>query len=190
MLSEEEAAKATQTVGDIADAASIPWAIVGGYALNLYDGPRMTKDVDIIAPQLLPEYQDFIVGPLKQGGVRYGVQVGELMVGVDWIVRADAARIFYQTALRDATEINGWPIITPEWLVILKAIAGRFKDQEDGIWLLRQKGLVNRKLIKSHIVALKGADGWALFSAAMFRWFDLADGKIRDGDENESYRRI
>ena len=190
MLSEEEAAKATQTVGDIADAAGIPWAIVGGYALNLYDGPRMTKDVDIIAPQLLPEQQNIIVGPLKQGGVRYGVQVGELMVGVDWIVRADAARVFYQTALRDATEINGWPIITPEWLVILKAIAGRFKDQEDSIWLLRQKGLVNRKLIKSHIVALKGVDGWALFSATMFRWFDLADGKIRDGDENESYRRL
>ena len=95
-----------------------------------------------------------------------------------------------KTALHDATEINGWPIITPEWLVILKAIAGRFKDQEDGVWLLRQKGLVSRKLIKSHIVALKGTDGWALFSAAMFRWFDLADGKIRDGDENESYRRL
>ena len=35
--------------------------------------------------------------------------------------------------------IQETPILTPEWLVILKYIAGRFKDQEDGVFLLKKR---------------------------------------------------
>lgn len=41
--------------------------------------------------------------------------------------------------------INDLPILTPEWLIILKYIAGRFKKQEDCVFLLSKKGLVSRK---------------------------------------------
>ncbi len=56
---------------------------------------------------------------------------------VDWIVRNDRARKFYEQALKESNELFGVPIVTPEWLVILKYIAGRFKDQQDAVFLLK-----------------------------------------------------
>jgi len=105
---------------------------------------------------------------------------------VDWIVRDDTARKFYQLALQDAYQLsNGLPIVTPEWLVILKYIAGRMKDQQDAIHLLRQKGLVDRRLLRRKIVDTAGREYWALVAAGLQRWYDLADGRIRT--EKEDY---
>lgn len=59
-------------------------------------------------------------------------------------------------------KIGGVPVLTPEWLVILKFIAGRFKDQEDAVFLLSRKGLVDRNLIKDRIVGLFGRAAWSL----------------------------
>ena len=56
---------------------------------------------------------------------------------------------------------NGLKIITAEWMVILKYIAGRFKDQQDAVFLLKQKGLVSRKLIRKKIDQTLGRGGWA-----------------------------
>lgn len=187
MLDEESAFEAVAVVGEIADKEEIKWALVGGIAMAVYDSPRNTKDVDIIAARRLDLKP---VGQLLQGGERYEVQASRRKVAVDWIVRQDNARIFFKEALADAVKIEGLPIITPEWLVILKYIAGRFKDQEDAVFLLRQSDLVSRWKIKELIIKVGGSAAWVLFSAGIFRWFDLADGKITDGDENESYREI
>jgi hypothetical protein len=191
MLSEAEALAATAKVGRVADQAAIAWALAGGFAMSLYDSPRYTKDIDIIAAQVLPVNGEMVAGGLRQGGERYSVQLAEgRTVPVDWIVRSDDARPLFDAALADATEINGLPVITPEWLVILKLIAGRFKDQEDGVWLLRQPKLVDRRLVKKHIARVAGRLAWVAFSVNFFRWCDLADGKSREGDENESYRPL
>lgn len=191
MLSEAEALAATEKVGSLADDAAIAWALVGGFAMSLYDSPRYTKDIDIIAGQRLPVNREMVAGILQQGGERYHVELpAGRIVPVDWIVRADDARPLFDAALREAHEIGGLPVITPEWLIILKLIAGRFKDQEDGVWLLRQPNLVNRRLVKSHLVRIAGRLAWVGFSVNFFRWCDLADGLSREGDENESYRAL
>lgn len=187
MIDEETGLQAVETVGELADKAGIEWAVIGGFAMYLYGSPRFTKDVDIIAARTLSLPA---VGRLKQGGERYEIQTGKKTVPVDWITRKDDAAGYFQAALADAVELDGVPIITAEWLVILKFIAGRFKDQEDAVFLLRQKGLVNRKKIKENIVKVGGREAWAMASSGYFRWFDLADGKITDGDENESYRAL
>ena len=96
------------------------------------------------------------MGGLKQGGERYQIESGGKSVPIDWITRRDDARDFFVAALADAIELEGVPVITAEWLVILKHIAGRFKDQEDAVYLLRQKGLVKRKKIKENILKV----GW------------------------------
>lgn len=49
--------------------------------------------------------------------------------------------------------------------MILKFIAGRFKDQEDAVFLLSCEGLVDRKLIKQKIIDLSGRPAWGLVSA-------------------------
>ena len=74
--------------------------------------------------------------------------------------------------------IDEIPILTPEWLVILKFIAGRFKDQEDAVYLLREKDLVNRNKIRELITVVFGANAWLLAKSGYQRWFDLADGNI------------
>ena len=86
---------------------------------------------------------------------------------------------FYKKALADAiTGHDDIPIITPEWLVILKYFAGRFRDQQDAVFLLKQKKLVDRRLIRRKITETIGPAGWGAFAVGLKRWYDLADGKI------------
>ena len=186
MLDEESGLEAIKKLSEIAKDSNVNWAVVGGFAMYFYDSPRFTKDVDIIANKRLPLES---IGQLVQGGEHYEVKIKKRKVPIDWIIRNDVAKKYYETALAEAFDFNGIPVITPEWLVILKFIAGRFKDQEDSVFLLRQDKLVNRKKIKENIIKVSGQDSWALVKVGLFRWFDIADGKIADGDDN-SYREI
>ena len=178
ILDPQAALVAIEMLGEIAEENGIEWALIGGLAMALYGSDRNTKDVDIIASRLLSMPPSSVVGGLVQGGERYSIKVEDKNVYVDWILRRDEAKRFFETALAEATLIDGLPIITPEWLIILKHIAGRFKDQEDAIFLLRQKGLVDRRKIKAHIIKVDGKDAWAGFRPNLQRWYDLADGKI------------
>ncbi len=182
LLDEESATQAIQIVAEIAEANGVRWALVGGLAIAVYGSDRTTKDIDIIADELLPLENR---GLLRQGGERYLIKTNKKEVAVDWIIRKDEFKKLFQVALKDAVEINGVPILTPEWLVILKFIAGRFKDQEDAVFLLSRKGLVNRNLIKEHIVKNVGATAWGLAKRGYQRWYDIADGRTREEDRNE-----
>lgn len=181
LLDDESAMETIETVGRLADENKIDWALAGGLAVILYGSDRLTKDVDIIASKKLPLENQ---GDLVQGGERYTVKTARKTVSVDWITRNDEAKKFYERALKDAILIKETPILTAEWLVILKYIAGRFKDQEDGVFLLRQKGLVNRKKIKQMVVEIGNNETWAAFKSGLERWYELADGRkapIKEG---------
>jgi hypothetical protein len=188
MLDSDSASQAIEIVGRLADANGISWAVCGGLAMIVYGSPRLTKDVDIIASRRLPLPPDIVATPLKQGGEHFQVKTDKQSVKTDWIVRNDAFKQFYQAALEEAACIDGLPVITPEYLVLLKYIAGRFKDQEDAVYLLRQKGLVKRRQLKEIVNRVRGRDAWLDFYVGLSRWFDIADRFLRDGDENESYR--
>ncbi|MDQ2746747.1 MAG: hypothetical protein M3T96_05750 [Acidobacteriota bacterium] len=187
MLDEESGLEAIKKLSETAEKLDVLWAVAGGFAMYLYNSPRFTKDVDIIANKRLPLESH---GQLVQGGEHYEIEIEKRKVPVDWIVRNDSARKYYEAALAEAFDFKGISIIIPEWLVIMKYIAGRFKDQEDSIFLLRQNKLVDRKKIKEKIIKIAGHEAWALVKVGLFRWFDIADGKIADGDENESRREI
>jgi len=188
MIDSETALEAMTTVTQPADERGIPWALVGGVAMSYYGSPRMTKDVDIIASATLPLTAERALG---FGGERYIVKVGRKDVPVDWIVRDDGVDVFYKQALEDATDTDfGFPLITPEWLVILKYIAGRFRDQSDAVFLLKQKGLVDRKLLKRLITKTAGPGAWAAIAAGLKRWYDLADGKITTEKEDYEADRL
>jgi hypothetical protein len=76
-------------------------------------------------------------------------------VDIDWIVRIDGPAEFYDAALQDIAQVAPWigapklPVISAEWMVILKNIAGRSKDEIDLMWLLRSGG-VHRGLVIEH----------------------------------------
>jgi len=182
LLDDESATEAIKTVAKIADANGVSWALVGGLALAVYGSDRNTKDIDIIADKLLPLENQ---GKLRQGGERYLIKTQKKEVAVDWILRNDEFKKLFQIAIDEAVKINDVPILSPEWLVILKFIAGRFKDQEDAVYLLSCKDLVERNLIKSHIVRVVGATAWGLAKRGYQRWYDIADGKSRDEERDE-----
>ncbi len=183
MIATDAGLEALDKLAVIAEKEQIMWALVGGIAMHLYGSPRLTKDVDVIASAVLNLDSERNLG---FGGKRYSVKLGKLEIPVDWIVRNDTARKFYETALKEAHKLpSGLPIITPEWMIILKYIAGRFKDQQDAVFLLKQKGLVNRRLLKKKITDTAGNEYWALAATGLKRWYDLADGKITT--EKEDY---
>jgi hypothetical protein len=182
LLDEESVTEAIQSVAEIAEENGIDWALVGGLAMAIYGSDRTTKDIDIIADKTLPLEK---VGDLLQGGERYLIKTNKKEVVVDWIIRKDEFKKLFAEALKESVKINDVPILTPEWLVILKFIAGRFKDQEDAVFLLSRKNLVNRNIIKEKIVNLFGKAAWGLAKHGYQRLFDLADGRTREEERNE-----
>jgi len=182
LLDEESAIEAIETVAGLAEENGVEWALVGGLAMAIYGSDRTTKDIDCIANRLLPLENQ---GLLKQGGERYIIKTSKKSVAVDWIIRKDEFKKLFQEALTSAVKINDVPILTPEWLVILKFIAGRFKDREDAVFLLSQKGLVNRGFIKKQIVKHFGLAAWGLAKHGYQRWFDLADNRSLEEQRNE-----
>lgn len=176
LIDGETAIKAIEIVGAMADQHDISWAVCGGIAMAVYGSPRLTKDVDIIGSKRLPIKE--ILGYLKQGGEHFTVETEKRTVPIDWILRNDDAKTLFEKALSEAVWIDELPVVTPEYLVIMKFIAGRFKDQEDAVFLLSQPDLVNREKVKNIIVEVFGQGAWFLAKHGYQRWYDLADGEI------------
>ncbi len=183
LLDTESAKEAIVAVSEIAAANDVDWALVGGIAVALYGGDRNTKDVDAIANKLLPIRSE---GTLRQGGERYSIKAAKRDVYVDWILRNDVFKKLFEVALSESVKINDVPVLTPEWLVILKFIAGRFKDQEDAVFLLSRKGLVDRRSIKEKIIKHIGREAWGLAKHGYNRWYDMADDRTREEERNEA----
>ena len=174
VISTDTGVEAVQTVAQFANQEEIDWAIVGGLAMYLYGSPRLTNNVDLIASKnlsLTPEHG------LTFGGNNYVLQVGKYSVRVNWIVRNDGYQKYYRAALKRAiTMPNGLRIITPPWLVILKINAGRQKDLDDIVYLLKEKKLVDRPVVKKKVVETAGEDAWLAMLPNFRRLCDLADG--------------
>jgi hypothetical protein len=178
MIATDTGVEAAQQMGQLATQEEIAWAIVGGLAMYLYGSSRLTKDVDIIASQNLSLTPRHL---LSFGGSNYTLQIGRYSVPVDWIVRNDGYQKFYRAALKDVVVLpNGLRLVTPEWLVILKFNAGRQKDLDDIVYLLKQEKLVDRPTVKSKVVETVGEDGWFIMLSGFRRLCDLADGRTSE----------
>jgi hypothetical protein len=178
MIATDTGIEAAQKVGQLAAQEEIEWALAGGLAMHLYGSPRLTKDVDIIASRdlsLTPQHR------LNFGGSSYTLQVGKYTVQIDWIVRNDGYQKYYRAALKDAIELsNGLRLVKPEWLVILKINAGRQKDLDDIVFLLRQPKMVDRPTVKQKVVETAGEDAWLAMLPNFRRLCDLADGNTKE----------
>ncbi len=174
-ISTDTGLEAARKIGKIAEGENVEWALVGGIAMYLYGSPRLTKDVDIIASNVVSLKAN---APLTFGGSNYVIEVGKYKVAVDWIVRSDGYAKYYRAALEEAVVFpNRMRLISPEWLVILKMFAGRQKDYDDAIFLLKEKDLVNRSKVKENILRVGSEDAWLATLANFRRLCNLADGK-------------
>ena len=177
-ISTDTGLEAAQKLGEIAESEKINWALIGGVAMYLYGSPRLTKDVDIIASGYVSLKAN---APLTFGGNNYIVEIGKYKVAVDWIVRSDGYAKYYRAALEEAVVFpNGMRLVSPEWLMILKMFAGRQKDYDDAVFLLKEKDLVNRSKLKENIVRVGSEDAWLATLPSFRRLCSLADGKTSE----------
>jgi hypothetical protein len=160
-ISTEDAIKAAEFAYALAKEKKVESAICGGLAMHLYGFTRATKDIDFIADGELELPVD---KKLSFGGLAYKVELGGKQFEIDWIIRSDDKAELYQKALLNKIYTDkGLPILSPEWLVVIKHIAGRGKDHMDCVWLLRKDGLVDRKLIEKHLKDVMGKYAyWAI----------------------------
>jgi hypothetical protein len=169
----EVGVKAAEIASDLAEANGIVCALAGGIAMHIYGFTRATTDVDLIASDRLPLASK---KKLTFGGESYRIKVGKREVQVDAIVRNDELTAIYQAALADALETDAnVKIISPEWMAILKHLAGRAKDKLDLIWLLQQDGLVDRKKVQKNLVKAIGKQSAFFVYEEMKSEFDYAD---------------
>ncbi len=181
MISSDTGLEAAQKMGQLAAQEKVEGAVAGGLAMYIYGSPRMTKDVDIIASNHLSLTPDH---PLGFGGSNYTLQVGKYAVPIDWIVRSDGFQKYYRAARKEAITLpNGLRVVTPEWLVILKFKAGRQKDLDDIVFLLKQEKIVDRPTVKQKVIELGGEDAWMMMMAGFRRLCDLADSKAMEPDK-------
>jgi hypothetical protein len=178
-ISTEQGIAAARAALEVAEAEGVDCALCGGIAMQIYGFTRATKDVDFIASELLPLAR---TRRLNFGGEAYSVRVGRKDVEVDWIVRSDDKGAVYEAALSGAVliEPEGLPIVTPEWMVILKHLAGRGKDQLDLLWLLRQPGLVDRGTVAKHARKLFGKFAYLLLQDLQSLYLEADLMKARD----------
>jgi hypothetical protein len=181
-ISTEMGLQAVEPLLEQAEAAGIKYALCGGIAMHLYGFSRATQDVDVIASKVLDLASQ---RHISFGGESYEVEVGGQRIKVDWIVRDDFFQDFYGAALEEAEESeDGYPIITPEWMIVLKYIAKRSKDRLDMMWLLQQPGLVDRERVLKIFEQMLGTRA-ALFPIRemeeMFAQADIA--ALRDTGE-------
>lgn len=172
-ISTETGLAAARNIIPVAERDGVKWMLAGGIAVHLYGYLRATADVDFIASKVLSLKSE---RSLSFGGESYSTEAGDRTVNVDWIVRKDEYRDFYEQALKDAVSTDdGLWIISPEWLVILKHLSSRVKDKLDMIWLLQADAIVDRTLLIEHVRRVLG-DKASLFVIPEFQSeFDYAD---------------
>lgn len=172
-ISTEEGLAVARLASKAAQDKGLVCALAGGLAMHLYGFTRATMDVDMIANQPLGwEAKD----KLSFGGETYSAMTGSRTIDLDWILRDDFFRDFYEAALRDAIETEEKLfVISPAWMVILKYIAGRGKDQIDLLWLLQQPGLVDRDEVRRLMTTTMGEKAAALPLRELERFFLQAD---------------
>ncbi len=181
-VSTEVGIEAGLSLAEIAKKSGIDWAFAGGIAMHIYGYVRATTDVDVIANDLL-ELES--TRNLSFGGESYQVKVKNRSITVDWIVRNDEIAKFYSVALTESIKIEGdIRVIAPDWLVILKHLAGRPKDQLDLIWLLQEEDLVDREKVKDNIRKVLGDYAIYLIKDLQSE-FDYADVLRIRGERNK-----
>lgn len=164
----------------------IPYAVLGGLALQHWGEPRTTQDVDIVV--LVPSNQedDLLQAILQRfhprmaDALSFAKQYRVLLVRTSSDVPVDIALGipgYEEEALRRASKVsfNGLPpisILSAEDLIIHKCVAGRPRDIEDvERVLLRQRVKLDLRYIRNWLREfadiIEGHDPRAIFEDAL-----------------------
>lgn len=129
-LSPEVLAEGAYDIAVIAKRQGERVALVGGYALQLYNSPRLTGDLDVLSEHPLNELPEKKDSALTFGGYQ---TVTPSKVPVDIIIRADDYAPLYETALSFAGRMRGVPLLVVqlEYILAMKYAIDRPRDHAD-----------------------------------------------------------
>lgn len=134
LLSHDDLERGAVEMYAIAVAEDVDAVLVGGSALHYFGSPRLTADVDFAAHGAIVAES---TGTLSFGGEKLKSPSG---VPVDWIVRDDDWRDFYEAAIDDPQPDRNnpapVPVARPEFILVMKMLADRGKDRADIEWLI------------------------------------------------------
>lgn len=132
--SHDELMGAAEDVAEQAAVGEAVAAIAGGLAMQVWGSPRLTADLDVIADSDL----GYEGQALSFGGVRTHEGPPEKPIDLDVIVRDDEWADLYQDALENAVDVEDipLPVVAPEYLIPMKMVAGRPKDDSDVRYLV------------------------------------------------------
>lgn len=148
------------------------WYLFGAQAVQVWGTPRLTADVDVTAS--LRSTPERLVSRLRQAGFDLRIRdvngfVRKTRV-LPFVHRRSAIPLdvvlagpgleeeFLARARRVAVEGVVVPVISPEDLIVTKALAGRAKDVEDVRGILRERlGTLDLRRIRSRLRLLEKA---------------------------------
>lgn len=163
--STDELLEIARSVAAAAEEQEVEAALGGGLAMQLYGSPRLTKDIDFISTSMIAKPPGFSARrKIGFGGTAFSSPDG---IELDWIVRDDEYAAFYREALERAMPTaEGFLIVRPEYLSVMKLAAGQPKHYEDLMFLLNLRGIDFKK---AHNIAYKhlGRFGADQFEAAV-----------------------
>jgi hypothetical protein len=136
-LDPKDVSETLEEVHHFAAESHTPVALVGGVAMMVYGSDRMTKDVDVASYEGWDLRRHLnTTRDLSIGGFSGLTPKGHRL---DVIVRTDDYRDLYTEAVEKAVTTPDLPVpvVTPDYLAVLKMAASRPKDLEDLRCLLR-----------------------------------------------------
>ena len=137
-LDAQEIERGIEEVAQLAAAQGVRVALIGGAALQLLGSDRLTKGIDFAADRQLAGLP--ALGTLDFGGIKATTPSG---VPVALVLRDDKYRALYEAAVDHAMRIDGVPVLVvrSEYLVAMKMVAGRPKDDGDLEFLIGDGGV-------------------------------------------------
>jgi hypothetical protein len=139
--------------------AGIPYAVVGGMAVNAHGAERTTNDVDVLlTPEGLERFRTELVGelyePVEGRPRRFkerqsGVQVDCLLTG-RYPGSGEPGPLAFPDPAEASQEINKIQVITLPQLIQLKLAARRYYDFGDVVFLIRTHNLDESFLPQLH----------------------------------------
>ena len=164
------------------DDQKIPYAVLGGVALQHWGEPRTTQDVDIVVMVPWESEEDFLrkvlqrFRPRMADALAFAKQHRVLLISTSDGIPVDLSLGipgYEEEAMRRATKVSlaelaPIRVVSAEDLIIHKCIAGRARDVEDvERVLVRQKVKLNlpyiRRWLRAFAPVIEGHDVRALF---------------------------
>lgn len=131
------------------------FTLIGGLAVSTWSTPRATRDIDLLVLVDTDKLQQ-IVTAFCDVGLHAELRRGDYNDPVPYLIRADAVDILVATRAYEAEAIRQSinvavagktvPVVSPEFLIVLKLKAGGPQDLLD-VQELLASGLVNRELL-------------------------------------------